>query len=115
GGEVGAGHRVTALYELLPAGQQLDLKAGQPIIQDGAPSTAVAEIVASDMVLVKVRWKGLGAVDATPASEVAATLAPEHCSDGIVAADPDLRWAAGIAAFAEILKKSPFADPTYLP
>jgi len=30
-------------------------------------------------------------------------------------ADADLRWAAGIAAFAEILKKSPFADPTYLP
>jgi len=115
GGEVGAGHRVTALYELVPAGQLLALKPGQPAIQDGALSTAVAEVAPSDMVLVKVRWKGLDATDATPASEVSASLAPEHCSNGIAIADPDLRWAAGIAAFAEILKKSPFADPTYLP
>ena len=115
GGEVGAGHRVTALYELVPAGQLLALRPGQPAVQDGAASTAVAEVAASDMVLVKVRWKGLDATDATPASEVSASLAPEHCSDGIAVADADLRWAAGIAAFAEILKKSPFADPTYLP
>jgi len=115
GGEVGAGHRVTALYELVPAGQPLALRAGQPAIQDGAVSTAVAEVAASDMVMVKVRWKGLDATDATPASEVSASLAPEHCSNGIAVADPDLRWAAGIAAFAEILKKSPFADPTFLP
>ncbi|HEY8923557.1 MAG TPA: von Willebrand factor type A domain-containing protein [Polyangia bacterium] len=115
GGEVGAGHRVTALYELVPAGQLLALKAGQPAIQDGAVSTAIPEVAASDMVMVKVRWKGLDATDATSASEVSASLAPEHCSNGIGVADPDLRWAAGIAAFAEILKKSPFADPTFLP
>jgi len=115
GGEVGAGHRMTALYELVPAGQPLALKPGQPAILDGALSTAVAEVAASDMVKVKVRWKGLDATDATPASEVSASLAPEHCSNGIAVADPDLRWAAGVAAFAEMLKKSPFADPTFLP
>jgi len=115
GGEVGAGHRVTALYELLPVGLPLALKPGQPAVLEGAASTTVPEVAASDMVLVKVRWKGLDATDATPASEVSASLAPEHCSDGIAVADADLRWAAGIAAFAEILKKSPFADPTYLP
>lgn len=115
GGEVGAGHRVTALYELVLAGEQLPLKAGQPAIQDGPPNDVVREVGASDMVLVKVRWKPLDATDATPAVEVNASLAPEGCADSLGTADADLRWTAAVAAFAEILKRSPFADATFLP
>jgi Ca-activated chloride channel family protein len=115
GGEVGAGHRVTALYELVLAGNTLALKPGQPAIQDGAASDTLAEVAPTDMVLVKVRWKAIGATDATAAMEVNESLAPEHCSDSIGVGDPDLRWAAGVAAFAEILKKSPFADLSYIP
>ncbi len=33
----------------------------------------------------------------------------------LAAADADLRWAASVAAFAEILKQSPFADRNALP
>jgi len=115
GGEVGAGHRVTALYELVLAGQTLALKPTQPAIETGPATDVPAEVAPADMVLVKVRWKGLDATDATPASEVSASLPPERCADSISTGDADLRWAAGIAAFAEILKQSPFADPTYLP
>ena len=115
GGEVGAGHRVTALYELVMAGQTLALKPGQPAIETGPATDAVPEVAPADLVLAKVRWKTLDATDATPASEVSASLAAAQCADSISTGDADLRWAAGVAAFAEILKQSPFADPTYLP
>jgi len=106
---------VTALYELVLAGQPLILAPGQPALEDGPAADVVPEVAATDLVLVKVRWKDLDATDATPAKEVSASLSPEGCADGIVAADADLRWAASMAAFAEILKKSPFADVGFLP
>jgi Ca-activated chloride channel homolog len=114
-GEVGAGHRVTALYELVLAGQSLALKPGQPAILDGIASDLPAEISPQDLVLVKVRHKPVTATDATPASEVAVSLSPSELRDTVADCDPDLRWAAAVAAFSEILKNSPFADPSFLP
>lgn len=114
-GEVGAGHRVTALYELVLAGQSLTLKPGQPAIVEGGSSDLIREIAAEDLVKVKVRYKPVDATDATPASEVAVSLSPAELKETIADCDQDLRWAAAVAAFSEILKKSPFADPTFMP
>jgi Ca-activated chloride channel family protein len=115
GGEVGAGHRVTALYELVMAGQDVPAPAGAPVLLEGTPAVTdgSAGVALDDLAHVAIRYQAIGdAVDA-PAHEVGASL-PAAAAGDLSAADPDLRWAAAIAAFAEILKRSPFADPIAL-
>ena len=98
GGEVGAEHRVTALYELVLAGAQLPQLANAPALSVGEASELVREIDPSELVRVKVRSKPVSATDATPASEVVQSLKP---ADVTPMADPDLAWAAAVASFAE--------------
>jgi hypothetical protein len=60
--------------------------------------------------LVKVRWKTIDATDNTPAKEFNTILAADEVAESLATADQDLPWAAAVAAFAEHLKKSPYAD-----
>jgi hypothetical protein len=53
--------------------------------------------------------------DAVPALEVRAGLPLAEVEEGLGAGDPDLRWSVAVAAFAEILKQSPFADRAFVP
>jgi Ca-activated chloride channel family protein len=114
-GEVGAGHRVTALYELVLTGQPVPMAAGAPAPVGGAASTLPREVAAGDLVLVKVRYKPVDAIDSTPAREVGFSLPNDEVSEGLMTADADLQWAAAVAAYAEILKRSPYADRSLLP
>jgi Ca-activated chloride channel homolog len=113
-GEIGAGHRVTALYEVVLAGGTVPVRMGAPAVLDGNPSELPREVKADDLVLVKVRWKGVGATEATPAQELSTSLGNHEIAEGLPAADPDLQWAGAIAALAEILKQSPYADRAHL-
>lgn len=115
GGEVGAGHRVTALYELVLAGHGLPTAAGAPVADDGPVSTLPREVSTADFVLVKVRYKPVDATDATPAIELAGSLPSVLLSESLDAADPDLQWATAVAALAELLKRSPYADRSFIP
>ena len=74
GGEVGAGHRVTALYELLLTGQVLAAFDGAPPVVDGEPTDVIPEVDPADLVLVKVRYQPAGAAQDSPALEVRAGL-----------------------------------------
>ncbi len=114
-GEVGAGHRVTALYELVLAGDAIPEVSGAPEIQQGDAVAGEREIDPGDMVLVKVRYKEPGTADFAEASEVTARLAPEAMGQKADELDADYQWAVSVAAFAEILKASPYADPDSLP
>lgn len=113
-GEIGAGHRVTALYELVLRGGDVPVPEGAPKAIDGDTFDGETEVDASDLVLVKVRYKTPGASESDAAFEVAATLAPEAIAEGISDLDLDFQWALGVASFAEILKGSPYADPARL-
>jgi Ca-activated chloride channel family protein len=115
GGEVGAGHRVTALYELVLAGNKIPSFTGMPTPDDGAASTLPAEILPGDAVLVKVRYKDVDATDATQAKEVSTGLAATALTTTLEVADQDLRWAVAVAGLAEILKGSPYASKAFLP
>lgn len=114
-GEIGAGHRVTALYELVPAGGVVPVRTGAPAPVAGAPSTLPREVAATDLVKVKVRWKSVFANDQTPAEELSSVLPRTQVLEGLGKADIDLQWAAAVAAFAEVLKNSPYADLQLLP
>jgi Ca-activated chloride channel family protein len=112
-GEVGAGHRVTALYELVLDGDPLPDAAGDPVGSLGETG-GVSEVAASDLVLVKVRYKRPGATSTDAAREVSASIAPAAVATDPSGADDDLRFAYAVAAFAEILKQSAFADESML-
>lgn len=111
GGEVGAEHRVTALYELVLTGGLVPQVAGAPALSQGEVSNLVAEIDPSELVRVKVRSKPVTATDADPAGEVVASLTP---ADVQAAADADLAWASAVATLAELLRKSPYAAASEL-
>ncbi|MET0285433.1 MAG: von Willebrand factor type A domain-containing protein [Polyangiales bacterium] len=105
GGEVGAEHRVTALYELVMADQPVPSGVGIPALSVGETSDVLREIPADEVVRVKVRYKAVNATDADPASEVAQALKPTDLAQPVSA---DFTWAAAVAAFAEILRVSPY-------
>jgi len=113
-GEVGAGHRVTALYEIVPAGGVVPAPAGAPALEDGSAYTGELDVVATDLAIVKVRYKQPGAAATDDATEVDASFAMSDVSTSRDDLDADFRWAAGVATFAEILKGSPFASRSQL-
>jgi Ca-activated chloride channel homolog len=106
-GEVGSGHRVTALYEIVRAGGAMPAVTGAPAPSDGEPYEGAVEVQAEELARVKLRYKAVDATETDPALEVVSSLPPAVLSQP-AAADLDLTWAAGMAAFAEILKESPY-------
>jgi len=114
-GEIGQGHRVTALYEFVATGGSLPVpKSGELPPLDGAPYQGAREVASGDFVMVKVRYKTPDAVETDPAFEVAASLNPEAVIPSLSEGDLDLQWAVAIAGFAEILKGSPYGDVGHL-
>ncbi|HEY3497083.1 MAG TPA: YfbK domain-containing protein, partial [Polyangiaceae bacterium] len=113
-GEVGAGHRVTALYEIVPRGVELPVPDDAPPVEDGEEYSGPVEVAEDDLVLVKVRYKQPGAAETDEAREVASSLAAGAVAGAHQELDEDFRWAVAIATFAEILKMSPYARPEYL-
>ncbi len=99
-GEIGAGHSVTALYELTPPGTEKDaravdaLKYSRPITGPGSNASEVAT--------VKLRFK---APDADTSVERSVVVPNQPAS--LSAASSELRFAAGVAAFGMVLRDSP--------
>jgi len=111
-GEIGAGHAVTALYELVLAGDPLPEADGAPSAEDG-PAYVGDDLPAfapEDVVEVRVRYKLPGATAADPAIPVSFLLADHRLLAEADLASDDLLWGAAVAAFAELLKGSPYAD-----
>ncbi|MBN1605790.1 MAG: von Willebrand factor type A domain-containing protein [Polyangiaceae bacterium] len=109
-GEIGAGHRVTALYELVLVGHDIPTATGAPTVDDGDAYGGEAEVDPDDIVLVKVRYKDVDAEASDPAYEVAENLAPSDVADSYADLDTDFQWAIAVASFAEIVGHSPYAD-----
>jgi Ca-activated chloride channel family protein len=110
-GEVGAGHRVTALYQLVLAGGELPVSSVEVPAQDGAAYDGVHEVSVDDLALVKIRYKQVDATAQDPALEVNAALGAADVAQAWVELDADFQWAYAVASFAEILKQSPYATP----
>jgi Ca-activated chloride channel family protein len=109
-GEVGSGHTVTALYELVLAGDALPSFTGVPPVDDGAAYTGPVEIAAGDLAFFKLRYKAPGARESDPATELDASLAPGSIAADFDEASADLKWAAAVASYAEYLKGSPYVS-----
>lgn len=102
-GEIGAGHTVTALYELVPAGASAPV--AQPTVDPLKYQTAApirAESAASaEMLTLKLRWKA-------PQSETSILLEFPLTDTGLTweRSSRDFRWAASVASFGMLLRDS---------
>jgi Ca-activated chloride channel family protein len=98
-GEIGAGHTVTALYEIVPRGVDLETPGVDPLKYRKTPETP--ENASAEMFTVKVRWKAPGG-DTSKKIELAVNDDGKRLS----AASDDLRFAAAVAGFGMLLRDS---------
>jgi Ca-activated chloride channel homolog len=97
-GDMGAGHSVTALYELVPAGAPAPTPSIDPLKYQQAGASATAAASAEGMT-VKIRYKQpTGDTSALITAVVAEKDAPS----------PELGFAAAIAEFGMLLRDSEF-------
>lgn len=108
-GEVGAGHTVTAIYEITPVGAPKlvdDLRYGKKeaaVAQEAAPAKTAGE--PNEYAFLKIRYK-------QPDSDTSVLMErPITTSDEVAfeAASDDVRFAAAVAGFGQLLKGSKFA------
>ncbi len=99
-GEIGAGHAVTALYEVVPVGAPPVAVAGDSLTYQQVTLKPTASR-SNDLLTVRLRYK-----DPTGHEEPAAV----HSGEWIRAsgAPPDLRFASAVAAFAMVLRNSEY-------
>ena len=113
-GEIGAGHTVTALYELVLAGNGVPEAEGAPALFMGPGGETELSVAADQIALVKIRYKAPDATEEDEATQIDTGFGVEGMSATFEAAHGDLQWAAAVAAFSEILKQSPYANSAAL-
>lgn len=105
-GDIGAGHTVTALYEVVPVGAATpDAAPAVDALKYQAVKAPDARIQArgnAEMLTVKIRYK-------EPAGEVSRKLEFPLQDTGAAfsGASPDFKFAAAVAAFGMVLRDSP--------
>jgi Ca-activated chloride channel family protein len=107
-GEIGAGHTVTALYEVVPAGAELPGAAATPAVDAlkyqrvETPDTKRHNSNSGELLTVKVRYK-------EPAGDTSSKLEFPLRDAGTRFADAsqDFKFAAAVAAFGMALRDSP--------
>jgi len=100
-GDIGAGHSVTALYEIVPAG--VDVPAAKvDALKYQTPAAPAASAASRELMTVKVRYKA-------PTGSTSKLLSRAVHADAVAfaRASSDTRWAAAIASFGMLLRESP--------
>jgi Ca-activated chloride channel homolog len=99
---MGAGHTVTALYEIVPPGKQINVPGVDPLKyqQPGNPTPAATT---GEVLNVKVRYK-------EPKEEASKLISQPVKDTGMTfeKAPADFRFAASAAAFGLVLRDSPY-------
>ena len=99
GGEIGAGHTVTALYEIIPRGEPLKDKGIDPLkYQDSARPNAASK--SDELMTIKLRYK-------QPDGDTSRLISVAvHNQSGELT--PNLGFASAVAEFGMLLRKSEF-------
>ena len=97
-GEIGAGHTVTALYELTPAGAGGERIAPLRYQREGAePNTGFD----GELAYLKIRYK---LPDAESSTLITRVVTAADAFETVDAAPRDVRFAAAVAAFGELVR-----------
>lgn len=106
-GDVGAGHQVTALYEVVPVGvtgtvtvQDRDSLRYTPVTEPS--SSNVRQATGRELAYVKLRYKQPG----ENTSRLLEAAVPQASADRGARASADLRFAAAVASFGMLLRES---------
>ena len=97
-GEIGAGHTVTALYEVVPAGLPLD-GPGAPRSSTSSRPRSARRRPPSELLTVKLRYKD-------PEGSESRLLATTVAGEAGRAPRSGLRFASAVAAFGMLLRES---------
>jgi Ca-activated chloride channel family protein len=105
-GEIGAGHTVTALYEIVPVG--VEMPATTPAVDAlkyqvaGNQKSKIENQKSGELLTVKIRYK-------EPAGDVSSKLEFPLADAGARFADasPDFKFATAVAGFGLVLRDSP--------
>ncbi len=95
-GEIGAGHRVTALYEVVPVGKTGRL---EPLRYGQKPAASAAR-ASSELAFVRLRYK-------KPDADTSQLLEYPIAKSSVATLErlsPDFRFAASVAAFGQLLR-----------
>ena len=102
-GEIGAGHTVTALYEIVPAGADTDTPSVDPLKYQ--TSKAVSGKNRDELLTIKLRYKK------TEEHKSRLLELPVENNLNVETSD-DFRFSAAVASFGMLLRKSEFAGNT---
>ncbi|MBV9080826.1 MAG: von Willebrand factor type A domain-containing protein, partial [Elusimicrobia bacterium] len=102
-GEIGAGHTVTALYEVVPAGLG-EWKSGVDPLKYQTRTPVDTADRSGELLTVKFRYKA----PQGEKSHLITTVLKDEGARPIQRASENLRFAASVAAFGMILRESPF-------
>lgn len=100
-GDIGAGHSVTALYEITRVGKagRLPERRYEPALQesDGSLINELGEL--------RLRYKDpLGSASGTPSQLISVALAADAAVSSLAGAGEDFRFATAVAAWGELLR-----------
>ena len=101
-GELGAGHSVTALYEVVPVGVESPALGGVDPLRYQVVGGGTRQAASRELGFVKLRYK--------EPSGATSILLEETLMDADEAASGDLRFASAVAAFGMLLRESEYCQ-----
>jgi Ca-activated chloride channel family protein len=99
-GEIGAGHTVTALYEIVPAGQKIE-NPGVDELKYSRPSEEPRGTASGELMTVKLRYKEPDGGTSKPLNVGVLDSRASYAN-----ASPDFKFAAAVAEFGMLLRGS---------
>ena len=98
GGEIGSGHRMTALYEIVPVGSGFE--TGIPESRYAKEENGAAE-ESGDWCTLSIRWKA-------PGEETSRLKEIPFAADAAETLSPNMAWAAAVAECGMLLRDSEY-------
>lgn len=103
-GELGSGHTVTALYEIVPIGVDTPVDGVDPLKYQ-KPSTSAKNNYKDELMTIKLRYKQ---PDGDVSKLITHTLKDE--SVALASTSDNFRWSAAVVGFGMILRESEYAN-----
>lgn len=104
-GDIGAGHTVTALYEITPVGSGAELVG--PLRYGTSTGPEALTQSSGEIGFLKMRYK---LPEASTSQLIEAPISEDLVVPDLAQASDDARWAAAVAAFGQKLKDSNYGD-----
>lgn len=99
GGEIGSGHRMTALYEIVPVGSGFE--TGIPESRYAKQESGAAAEETGDWCTLSIRWKA-------PGEEASRLKEVPFAGDAAETLSPNMAWAAAVAECGMLLRDSEY-------